>query len=321
MELQLRLEHTSTTSRHNSRRESKEAQDISIPLQLFQATGHGGSVRDRGESLSWRPQPSLPYSTDGSLSDLARCMTHDSDVLAPVTSSLNRTRQSCTFQSEVIIRRNTSAQEEVNTTNPALSIIDESSGSDVQRRLSYEIGAEDVFSTTPRGSRPTTQHQITPAPSIWSTTDPFSTSKNSFTDEDAQTRPSSQTPDRALPSSLGDADNACETIARRGTIRSIVDAVIPNTVSQRFTNASHVRKGSIWQLYEQAKERGVSLQRHRTVQVAFEYGIYAILVLIIYFILIGVPLWNGAVYWLWWVVAHKFVIAGGFSITLGIALL
>jgi hypothetical protein len=37
--------------------------------------------------------------------------------------------------------------------------------------------------------------------------------------------------------------------------------------------------------------------------------------------LIGVPLWNGAVWWLWWVVAHKFVIAGGFSITLGIALL
>jgi hypothetical protein len=68
-------------------------------------------------------------------------------------------------------------------------------------------------------------------------------------------------------------------------------------------------------------ERGVKLQRHRTVQVAFEYGIYAILVLIIYFVLIGVPLWNGAIYWLWWVVAHKFVIAGGFSITLGIALL
>jgi hypothetical protein len=77
----------------------------------------------------------------------------------------------------------------------------------------------------------------------------------------------------------------------------------------------------MWQTYEKAKERGVQLQRNKWVQIAFEYAIYAILILFVYFVLIGVPLWKGTVYWLWWVVAHKFVLAGGFSITLGIALL
>jgi hypothetical protein len=53
----------------------------------------------------------------------------------------------------------------------------------------------------------------------------------------------------------------------------------------------------------------------------FEYSIYLVIVAFVYFVLVGVPLWKGAVYWLWWVVAHKFVIAGGFGITLGIAFL
>lgn len=73
--------------------------------------------------------------------------------------------------------------------------------------------------------------------------------------------------------------------------------------------------------YEKAKQKGVDIQRKKWVQVAFEYTIYLIMVLFIYFVLIGIPLWNGAVWWLYWVVATKFVIAGGFGITLGIALL
>jgi hypothetical protein len=77
----------------------------------------------------------------------------------------------------------------------------------------------------------------------------------------------------------------------------------------------------MWETYEKAKKRGVQLQRNKWVQYAFEYTFYLILVCFVYFVLVGVPLWNGAVYWLWWVVAHKFVIAGGWSITLGIGIL
>lgn len=63
------------------------------------------------------------------------------------------------------------------------------------------------------------------------------------------------------------------------------------------------------------------MKRSRWVQLVWEYSIYTILLLFIYFVLIGLPLWRGAVYWLYWVVDHKFVVAGTFSITIGIAAL
>jgi hypothetical protein len=312
------LGHTSSTG---SRHRPRESIDIQIPLQLFQATGHGGSLRDKRGSLSWRPQPALPYTDDGSLNEVARRMTHTSDVLQPAISSLGQTRQSGNFGSEDFARRNTEAPTKGDITTPALSVVNEGSGPNSERRLSFETGTEDVLDTAPKGSRPTTRYQTTPAPSIWSTTNPFSTSKDSFSDNGAEPTLPSQAHRKSLPASPGDEDITPESPPRRGTMQSIVDAVVPDAVHRRFTNASHIRKSSMWQLYEQAKERGVELQRHRSVQLAFEFGIYAILICIIYFVLIGVPLWNGAVWWLWWVVAHKFVIAGGFSITLGIALL
>jgi hypothetical protein len=111
---------------------------------------------------------------------------------------------------------------------------------------------------------------------------------------------------------------------RRGTLGSIVDAVVPDTLARKMTNRSFnglQRKGSVWKTYENAKKRGVQLQRKKWVQIVFEYGIYLFLLCFIYFVLIGRPLWNGAVWWLYWVVENKFVFAGGFSITLGIALL
>ncbi|KAI4843774.1 hypothetical protein E4T44_06565 [Aureobasidium sp. EXF-8845] len=47
----------------------------------------------------------------------------------------------------------------------------------------------------------------------------------------------------------------------------------------------------------------------------FEYTFYLILVAFVYFVLIGLPLWKGAVYWLYWVFKHKFAVAGTCSIT------
>lgn len=100
---------------------------------------------------------------------------------------------------------------------------------------------------------------------------------------------------------------------RRGTFAAIQTAA-RNTLDL-------VRRSSIFDVYEKAKARGVKLQRKKWVEVLFEYSFYAILLAFVYFVLIGVPLWNGAVWWLWWVVQHKFVIAGGFSITVGLAAL
>ncbi|PVH98285.1 glycosyltransferase family 2 protein, partial [Periconia macrospinosa] len=110
---------------------------------------------------------------------------------------------------------------------------------------------------------------------------------------------------------------------RRGTLESVVNAIVPDTVQRKLTNRSVnrlARTSSIRKTFEKAKERGQQLQRKKWIQVAFEYGIYLFLLCFVYFVLIGIPLWKGAVWWLYWVVENKFVIAGGFGIVLGVAL-
>ncbi|KAI4721142.1 hypothetical protein E4T48_02628 [Aureobasidium sp. EXF-10727] len=82
-----------------------------------------------------------------------------------------------------------------------------------------------------------------------------------------------------------------------------------------------IRRSSIHDVYEKAKKRGVELQRSKWAMRLFEYTIYFILVAFVYFVLVGVPLWKGAVYWLYWVFDHKFAVAGTWSITIGIAFL
>lgn len=74
-------------------------------------------------------------------------------------------------------------------------------------------------------------------------------------------------------------------------------------------------------VYEKAKLRGVALQRKHWVRVLFEVSVYLLLVLFIYFVLVGMPLWKGAVWWLYWVVSHKFTVTGGWAILLGLAFL
>ncbi|CAD0108567.1 unnamed protein product [Aureobasidium uvarum] len=71
-----------------------------------------------------------------------------------------------------------------------------------------------------------------------------------------------------------------------------------------------IRRRSIYDVYEKAKKRGVELQRSKWAMRLFEYTFYLILVAFVYFVLVGVPLWKGAVYWLYWVFDHKFAVAG-----------
>ena len=103
--------------------------------------------------------------------------------------------------------------------------------------------------------------------------------------------------------------------SRQITRRSIA----PNRLSVAFTD--RIRRSSLYDLYEVAKRRQKELRRSAWVQISFEYFMYLMILAIIYFVLVGLPLWKGAVYWLFWVVDHKFVIAGGWSITIGLAVL
>jgi hypothetical protein len=164
----------------------------------------------------------------------------------------------------------------------------------------------------------------TTASSIWATDNPFSSRRNipnTQTRADTDPRNLLSQPDTspADDDTAGKTENQQQT--RRGTLEAVFDVFVPETIQRRLTNSSFIRRSSIWRTYETAKKRGIELQRSKTFQLAFEYTIYAVIVLFVYFVLVGVPLWQGTVYWLWWVVAHKFVIAGGFGITLGIAFL
>ncbi|KAJ5348200.1 uncharacterized protein N7506_001453 [Penicillium brevicompactum] len=91
--------------------------------------------------------------------------------------------------------------------------------------------------------------------------------------------------------------------------------------SKTSSEASGSERSELQEVYEKAKLRGVAIQRKHWVRLLFEYSIYAFLVLFIYFVLVGMPLWKGAVWWLYYVVRTKFVIQGGYAITIGLAAL
>ncbi|KAK3680074.1 hypothetical protein LTR78_000451 [Recurvomyces mirabilis] len=102
---------------------------------------------------------------------------------------------------------------------------------------------------------------------------------------------------------------------------SIVRRITTNRSVQVAKDAvsGMMRKSSMHQTYEKAKARGEYLQRKKWVQYLFEYTVYALLLCFIYFVLVGLPLWRGAVWWFYWVVATKFVVSGTWSITIGLA--
>ncbi|KAI1857212.1 hypothetical protein JX265_005729 [Neoarthrinium moseri] len=126
----------------------------------------------------------------------------------------------------------------------------------------------------------------------------------------------SRRPDNAVQSSASSAfdwEVEPEHVPQRsGTVKTIVRAVVPDVVLDRARSvAGRARRSSIAEVYEKAKVRGKQLERKKWVQILFEYTIYLLLLSFIYFVLVGLPLWKGAVWWLYWVVSTKFVITGG----------
>jgi hypothetical protein len=102
---------------------------------------------------------------------------------------------------------------------------------------------------------------------------------------------------------------------------SIVHPTTWHTPRRASRFGSRVRKSSVFQVYEKAKVRGVELQRERWVQVTFEYTFYLLILCFIYFLLIGVPLWNGACWWLYYAVKVEFDVTAGFVVVVGMAVM
>lgn len=111
-------------------------------------------------------------------------------------------------------------------------------------------------------------------------------------------------------------------IPEKGPITPVENAFLsPQPPSNASSQTISSEQSSLQEVYEKAKLRGVAIQRKHWVRLLFEYSIYAFLVLFIYFVLIGMPLWKGAVWWLYYVVRTKFVIQGGYAIIIGLAAL
>ncbi|KAH6889379.1 nucleotide-diphospho-sugar transferase [Thelonectria olida] len=95
-----------------------------------------------------------------------------------------------------------------------------------------------------------------------------------------------------------------------------------HSMQSRARRLSHaVRRSSIWDVYETAKRRGVEIQRKPWAMVVFEYAFYFFLVALVYFVIIGMPLWKGSVWWLYWLMENKFSLTAGFTIPIGVAAL
>jgi hypothetical protein len=99
------------------------------------------------------------------------------------------------------------------------------------------------------------------------------------------------------------------------------DSVISALPRPRQETQGSVRRNSLLDVYDKAKIRGQNFQRKKWVQLVFEYTFYLLILCFIYFVLVGRPIWNGAVWYLYWVVNNKFTVAGTWSITIGLALL
>lgn len=328
-------------------------EDVTVPAQLLRATGNIGNRRDTRASCTWEPQPAFPDIHEGRLEAEPRSRrgTRISYVdpfsrrgtrisyVDPLTIVPDVSRRP-TMERGLSIDRRASVLPDASrrpTMGRILSddrrasekqrplpelILPEQNQSGLHRPLSYDQGSKELLDGARSQGMLYESHSLstirTGASSIWSRSDPFS---STATSTQALTH-ASQDPQVGPSDIEGDASHKPEgQLPRRGTLEAVVDAFVPNAIQRRFTDASFLRRTSIWHTYEKAKVRGVQLQRNKWVMLAFEYAIYAILLLFVYLVLIGVPLWNGAVYWLWWVVAHKFVLPGGFAITLGIALL
>ncbi|KAF7556399.1 hypothetical protein G7Z17_g1456 [Cylindrodendrum hubeiense] len=175
---------------------------------------------------------------------------------------------------------------------------------------SYSIGAEASGESTYNGTEERDPHaRISWFPRAKSSKPPQNTNNPRW---------SAVPPILAAPPPPPPAVPTSRAEKRRGRISSIAPPVMQRA-GRRLSQA--VRKSSIYATYDKAKTRGVELQRKRWAQIVFEYTFYLFLLCFTYFVLVGIPLWKGAVWWLYWAAKNKFTVAAGFTITLGIAAL
>ncbi|KAL8807463.1 MAG: hypothetical protein Q9200_004646 [Gallowayella weberi] len=84
---------------------------------------------------------------------------------------------------------------------------------------------------------------------------------------------------------------------------------------------SALRRSSLEDVYEKAKIRQLQLKRSNAAQIGFEYAFYLLLLASIYFVFVGVPLWQGLVLTIYYIFDMKLVVPAGTAVFLGIGFL
>ncbi|KAJ5058365.1 nucleotide-diphospho-sugar transferase [Bipolaris maydis] len=291
-----------------------QPQDVAVPAHLLRATGNLGSKRDNTatHTAAWEPIQENPFLNAG-VGSIRRNDTQRSAIRQ------NSSRRPA-------IRQNSNQRSRANpfdnnrTSRYALPSPDEES-TRAQRTLSYTPGSSEVLTTTPRESRapsPNFERRASIS-SNYSHDNPFASKPGSIKSDPFATE--NNTPRGSFdgrPQQPEPVHHAKHK--RKNTLQSVVDGIIPGSLQRRMTNASYFQRSELFGTYQKAKKKGIEIQRKPWAQNTFEYSLYLVMILFIYFVLIGMPLWKGAVWWMYWVVQTKFILPGGFGITLGIAL-
>ncbi|KAL8950289.1 MAG: hypothetical protein Q9222_003674 [Ikaeria aurantiellina] len=118
-----------------------------------------------------------------------------------------------------------------------------------------------------------------------------------------------RSPSDASQSSLTD-------VVRRASIA--VESVV-GKVKETFTGA--LRRSSLQDVYDKAKIRQIQLKRSKAAQIMFQYSFYLLMLMGIYFVFVGIPLWTGLVMAILYVFDTKLVVPAGTAVFLGIGFL
>lgn len=322
-----------------ARRSSEIAsQDVAVPAHLLRATGNLGSKRDKQHTAhtgGWDPLPENPFLDSEQIGGIRRNGTLTSSIRRNGTQraagrqNSNRVHRNDTQRSTNIHRTPSESDHRRSvrfsldqsnnhlTTHHNAAVAPANDNGPFYQRLSYIAGSTDVLNVTPRESRaPTpTLDGRSSVGSNYSSENPFESKADSIKSDPFATENNSPRASFDAPPQRPQVAHQ-SSLKRKNTLQSVVGGL-----QRSVTNASYFKRSELFGTYEKAKKKGVEIQRKKWVQITFEYSLYLLMILFIYFVLIGMPLWKGAVWWMYWVVQTKFVLPGGFGITLGIALL
>ena len=85
--------------------------------------------------------------------------------------------------------------------------------------------------------------------------------------------------------------------------------------------ANKLRPNQSSAMYEKAKVRQQQLRRSRAAQLIYKYTFYLFLISLVYLVLVGVPIWKGAVWYMYILFDKHLVLKAGLTITLGLGFL